>query len=222
MARRSEDHVRRRELRQRGIERRIVQAGDDRQQSVGNSRPIAAAVWATALTGASRSSLANSRVLQRGRDRRQSRPPAQPRSTAVIEQAALLNRLGQLLQEQRHAVGIGDDPVAHAPGHGLAAGMRSTRASFERGRTARPAASSRAGGATRRELRPGRGHEQHRQPLDARRSARSSSSRLLGSIQCTSSSRMTTGRRTARPSSCRSQISCSLALRPCGPSVEGG
>ena len=48
----------------------------------------------------------------------------------------------------------------------------------------------------------------------------SNCSMLLGSIQCASSSSISTGRWAARPTSCWSQISCSLTLRPCGPRAE--
>ena len=81
-----------------------------------------AAIWATCLTGAKRSRRAMRTVVQRGRDRERRQGADENVAVAFLrQQPGLQDRLGQFLDEQRHAIGPGQDLREHFCGQRLAA-----------------------------------------------------------------------------------------------------
>ena len=189
--------------------------------SRGNSRPIAAAAWATGFTGARWSSRAVSEScrdagIASGAGRAGQLPPVD----LVRELAALQHRLGELLQEQRHAVGLGDDLVKHrsrqcsAPREALDHGNAVARAEPVEGqhrrlRVVRPRPARTRAGTSRPATRAAAGSDRRRD-----RTAPGCSDRANARPRAASAP----AARAARQASCWSQISCSLALRPWGPS----
>ena len=82
-----------------------------------------APIWATSRIGASRSSRAISESRKRGGNgERRQRAVENVTIARVTQQLRLQHRLGQLLDEQRHAVGVSQDLLEHLLGQRLAAG----------------------------------------------------------------------------------------------------
>ena len=133
--------------------------------------------------------------MQAGRDgQRLQRPGEHVPIRLLLEQGAFQHRLGQLLHEQRHAIGVLDDLLRDFPGERFAGSqpVQQRRAlapvqPFERvqGHVGRP-------DPRRLKLRPERNHQQYRPPLHESTNLSSTSSEV-GSTQCTSSKIISTG-----------------------------
>ena len=94
----------------------------DRNSSNENSRPITAPICATSLPPASRSSRAISDPCSELGTTTGARRPRCHDIAVGVGRAARQHGLGQLLDEQRHAVRVGDDLIAHRLGQARPAG----------------------------------------------------------------------------------------------------
>ena len=98
------------------------QRGVTASSSCENSRPIAAATWATSRAGAKPVEPGQQRLLQRGWDRHGRQRTRESVVVALVpEQIGLEHGPRQLLDEQRHAVRLCDDLVEHRGRQRLAA-----------------------------------------------------------------------------------------------------
>ena len=155
-------------------------------------------------TGPSRSSRAISEACKVGRDReRRQRARRQHRRDPVVATAGFEHRLGQLLDEQRHAVGALDDLVDDLAGKAGIAGepLDQRRAVAPAEPVQRQHRHMRLAAPGVLELGAEGDDQQDRQPRMTRSTVRSSNSREVGSIQCASSKTISTGRVRARASS---------------------
>ena len=183
---------------------------------------MAAPIWATSRTGASRSSRAVGEVVQGGRDRqRRQRAVERVMPVLLAQQAAFDNGLGQLLEEQWHAVGAGEDLPEDLGRQRLAAGgaldQRHAVAAAEAGE--RQHRDVGVGGPGRGELRPRGDEEQQWQRRCPRHGQGQQLEVEVGSIQCASSNSISTGCRAASRPSCASSASSALQNLRCATQV---
>ena len=104
--------------------------GDRGEQLVGELAADGGADLGHLLAGARRSSRAISESCSVAGMANGGSGPQRVAVARVPEQAGLEHRLGQLLDEQRHAVGLGDDLISTSAGSGLPRRGRSTIAAL--------------------------------------------------------------------------------------------
>ena len=142
------------------------------------------------------------RVVQRGRDRQRAQGAVQVIGVRRLAQRARFeDRLGHLLDEQRHAVGPRGDLVEQRLGQALAAGDARDDRLRRRARepVQREPGDDRMAGEGCDEGRA-RGDQQPEHAMPCTRSSASSiSSSVVGSIQCASSTTHSTGLPPASP-----------------------
>ena len=107
------DELRPQQLVERGPERSSGMRSTSASRRRENSRPMIAPTWATSFAGASRSRRDISESCSVDGMASGGSGPQAPAVGRVVEQAGLHHGLGQLLDEQRHAVGLGDDLGQH-------------------------------------------------------------------------------------------------------------
>ena len=105
----TEHELGRDQLVQGGLQLRLGRSATAASSAWENSRPMAAPICATSLTRASRSRRASSESCSVAGIASGGRGRELVVVAGVAKQAGLEHRLGQLLDEQRHAVGLGHD-----------------------------------------------------------------------------------------------------------------
>ena len=165
----AEQKLRLDQLGQRLLERHLAEGREGRQQLVAEHAPERRGQLGDLLHRRELVEARHQRIVQRGRDRQRRQRAGQHVAVARIDQQVRLqDRLGQLLDEQRHAVGPGDDLLDHLERQRLAAGDALDHGG--RLTMAQPAERERAdvriAAPGRREVGPKDHHQQDRQALD--------------------------------------------------------
>ena len=118
------------QLRQRGLQRRLVAPDHGVEQRIGEFAPDRGADLRDFLDRRQPVEPRHQRILQRRGDRQRRQRAVEAIALAVLDQQpGFQHGLGQFLDEQRHAVGLGDDLRHHfgrqlaAAGHALDQGL---------------------------------------------------------------------------------------------------